>query len=51
MMDSKQWALKKLEQANHIFEPNEVKSVVQLGEIILWALEISLIACLAFRLY
>jgi hypothetical protein len=51
MMDSKQWALEKLEQANKIFEPNEVKPKIQLIELVVWTLEITLIACLAFRLY
>ncbi len=51
MTDSKQMALEELERANHIFEPNEVKPKIQLVEIIVWAIEISLIAFLAFRIY
>ena len=51
MTDSKQWALEELERANHVFEPNEVKPKIQLVEIIIWAIEISLIAFLAFRIY
>lgn len=51
MTDSKQWALEKMEQANQIFEPNEVKPKIQLMELVFWTIEICLIACLAFRLY
>ena len=50
-MDSKQWALKKMEQANKIFEPNEVKPGIQLGELILWTIEIVLVIWLAFRFF
>jgi hypothetical protein len=51
MMDSKEWALKQLEQANQIFEPNQVKPKVQLIELIVWTIEICLIAWIAFQLY
>lgn len=51
MTDSKQWALEKLEQANQIFEPNEKKSSIQLGDLILWIIEIVLVTWLAFKFY
>jgi len=48
--DSRQWALEKLEQANTIFEPDEVPWRIQLCDLAVWALEMVLVWHLAFRL-
>lgn len=47
MTDSGQWAQERLKQANLIFEPGEKPWGVQLGDFLLWTLEIALIWLLA----
>jgi hypothetical protein len=51
MTDSKQWALEKMEQANKIFEPNEVKPGIQLAELIFWTIEIILVTFIVSRFF
>ncbi len=51
MSDSKQWALDKMEEANTIFEPNQVSWRGQLQDLIIWIIELALIGYLAFSLY
>jgi hypothetical protein len=51
MTDSKQWALEQMQEANTIFEPKEKTPRSQLENLIIWIIEIAVIAFLAFRFY
>jgi hypothetical protein len=41
--ESKQWALQELEKANKIYEPGEKSGWSQLGNVIVWTLEIAIV--------
>ena len=49
--DSKQWAQEKMEEANTIFEPDQVSWRGQLRDLLIWTIEVALICYLAFRIY
>lgn len=51
MTDTKQWALEKMQEANTIFEPKEKTPHSQLWNLIIWTIEIVVIAYLAFLFY
>ncbi|MBI4776748.1 MAG: hypothetical protein HY788_21640 [Deltaproteobacteria bacterium] len=51
MVDSKEWALEELEQANTIYEPYEVTNGLQLLYVICWFIEIAVISYAAFRFF
>lgn len=51
MSDSKKWALERLAEANTIFEPDQVSWGGQLRDLIIWAVEVALLAYLAWRFY
>ena len=42
-IDSRQWALEKLQRANRIFEPDEKPWWAQLGNFLFWALQCALL--------
>lgn len=42
--ESKQWALDELEKANTIYEPSQKSGWTQLGDVIVWTIEIAIIA-------
>ena len=42
--ESKQWALDELEKANKIYEPSEKSGWTQLADVIVWTIEIAIIA-------
>lgn len=50
MPDSTKWALERLEEANHIFEPGDKTWQAQLANLVIWALECALVWSLASRL-
>ena len=51
MSDTTQRALEELQEANTIFEPKEKTRLSQLGNLIIWTIEIAVIVYLAFRFY
>ena len=48
--ESKQWALDKLEKANTIYEPSEKSGWSQLGNVVVWTVEIAIL-CYFVSLY